>query len=203
MNGSLPNNALLWKCNPYIVRAISTLLMTKITRICCQGCGADLDVREDVRFLNCNYCHAKLEVVREVSSTHTRVLEKIEQTTDRIAGNLRVIELQNELERVDREWESKRQSLMMRGKHGSVYRPSVATAVIGGGVPIVGGLIFASFVGGHTMGYFPLIGLAFSCIGFMNLVSGLSKATELRDGKARYERLRDEILEKMENERGM
>jgi len=74
-----------------------------VIKLCCNGCGSDLQVTDDVRFLTCNYCHSKLELVRDVSVTHTRVLEKIERTSDRIAGNLKVIELQNDLERLDRD----------------------------------------------------------------------------------------------------
>jgi DNA-directed RNA polymerase subunit RPC12/RpoP len=89
---------------------------TRVMKLCCQGCGADLQVTEEVRFVTCNYCQSKLEIVRDASVTHTRVLEKLERTTERIAGNLKVIELQNDLERLDREWERVRQSLMTRGK---------------------------------------------------------------------------------------
>lgn len=46
----------------------------KITKVCCQGCGADLEVDEEIRFVNCNYCGAKLEVVHDATTTHTRLL---------------------------------------------------------------------------------------------------------------------------------
>lgn len=63
----------------------------KVTRVCCQGCGADLQVDETIRFVTCNYCGAKLEVVHGESVTHTKQLDRIERTTDLLASNLKVI----------------------------------------------------------------------------------------------------------------
>ncbi len=79
----------------------------KITKVCCQGCGADLQIDETIRFATCNYCHARLEIVHDPMVTHTRLLEDIERNTEEIADNLRIVELQNELERLDRDWESR------------------------------------------------------------------------------------------------
>ncbi|MGL5018396.1 MAG: hypothetical protein ACRDBP_09700, partial [Luteolibacter sp.] len=90
----------------------------KVTKVCCQGCGADLQIDESIRYVTCNYCNARLEVVHDPSVTHTRQLDKIERTTDRLADNLKVIELQNDLERLDREWDNQRQGYLVRGKNG-------------------------------------------------------------------------------------
>ena len=59
----------------------------KVTKACCQGCGADLQIDETIRFVTCNYCNARLEVVHDTTVTHTRQLDKIEKTTD---GKLRL-----------------------------------------------------------------------------------------------------------------
>ncbi|WP_338287413.1 hypothetical protein [Luteolibacter sp. LG18] len=170
-------------------------------KLCCNGCGSDLQVGDDVRFLTCNYCHSKLEVVRDVTATHTRVLEKLERATDRIAGNLKVIELQNDLERVDREWEARRQSLLVRGQNGGLYEPSAIGSVIGSLAAILGGIVLALFLSNNTVGYFPLFGLLFSCIGFMNLVSGLSKSSAFRDGRSRHRQQREQLIGEIERER--
>ena len=78
----------------------------KITKVCCQGCGADLQVDETIRFATCNYCHARLEIVHDPTVTHTRLLEEIALNTGRSADRLHVLELQNDLERLEREWEN-------------------------------------------------------------------------------------------------
>src|SRR6478752_3378335 len=97
-----------------------------VTKVCCQGCGADLQIDEGLRYVTCNYCHCRLEVVHDATVTHTRQLDKIERTTEQLANNLKVIELQNDLERLDREWDSQRESLLVRNKHGRVSEPSSA-----------------------------------------------------------------------------
>ena len=66
----------------------------KITKVCCQGCGADLPVDESIRFGTCNYCHARLEIVHDPTVTHTRLLEDIALNTGRSADRLHVLELQ-------------------------------------------------------------------------------------------------------------
>ena len=111
----------------------------KVTKVCCQGCGADLQIDESIRFVTCNYCNARLEVVHDATVTHTRQLDKIERTTDQLAGNMKVIELQNDLERLDREWDNQRNSLLVRGKNGHVSEPSSTGSMVGGVVMIVFG----------------------------------------------------------------
>lgn len=180
-----------------------TWMVPQVIKLCCQGCGADLEVSEEVRFLTCNYCHSKLEVVRDVTATHTRVLEKLERTTDRIAGNLKVIELQNDLERLDREWELTRQSLLVRGRHGGLHEPSMAGSMFGGVVAIIGGIVFATFSGGHgSPGIFPVLGMLVSLIGLVQLVNGVSKASKLDEERSLYQDRREELTRQIEEERG-
>ncbi len=95
-----------------------------VKRVCCQNCGADLDIPDGIRFLNCNYCHSKLEVVEDHSTTHTRLLETVARETREMAGNLRVIELQNDLERLDREWATLRETYLTRDSRASRRNPA-------------------------------------------------------------------------------
>ena len=67
-----------------------------ITGACCQGCGADLEVDESIRYVTCHACHARLEVVHDTSVTHTRQLADITHNTGEMAGKIQLLELQNE-----------------------------------------------------------------------------------------------------------
>ncbi len=174
---------------------------TRVMKLCCQGCGADLQVTEDVRFVTCNYCQSKLEIVRDASVTHTRVLEKLERTTERIAGNLKVIELQNDLERLDREWESERSSMMVRGENGQVSAPSTAASVIGGIFAIGFGIFFmvsTSFMG---LSLFSVFGLIFAGIGIFNLIQGSAKASKFRNAQYDHHMRRNRLIRAIEQER--
>jgi len=177
-------------------------MQTQVIKLCCQGCGADLQVTEEVRFVTCNYCQSKLEVVRDASVTHTRVLEKLERTTERIAGNLRVIELQNDLERMDREWETTRLGMMIREKDGGLSEPSTAASAIGGLIMIIGGVSFS--IASGSMGapvFFPVFGLLFVGVGIFNLITGPAKATRFRNLQQNHEMRRSRLIRAIEAER--
>ncbi len=72
--------------------------MTKIIRQhCCLGWGATLPVTEGISFLSCN---ARLEIVQDQATTHTRLLEGIGQRTRKIELDVEAIRLQGELKRL-------------------------------------------------------------------------------------------------------
>lgn len=75
-----------------------------IRKLCCQGCGATLPVESGIRFLTCNYCHARLEIVSDEASTHTKLLEGLDQRTRKIEREVEVIRLQGELKHLDEAW---------------------------------------------------------------------------------------------------
>lgn len=97
--------------------------MTQVLSVRCQHCGAPLQIHDAIRFVTCNYCHAELEVIRDASTVHTQLLGKIEARTAAMEGSLKIIELQNEIERLDREWEGWKQSNLDRAKDGSLCEP--------------------------------------------------------------------------------
>ncbi len=173
----------------------------KITRVCCQGCGADLEVDENVRYVTCNYCHARLEVVHDTSVTHTRLLEKLEQNTERMAGNLQVIELQNDLERLDREWELERGNYMFRGKSGKLYPP---TRQKGGVIFVVlfavGWMILTAQIGAPMP--FPLFGLFFIGVVIHGTVKAGKRADEYEFADRKFQLRRGDLIRQIEAARG-
>ena len=174
----------------------------KVTKVCCQGCGADLEIDDSIRFVTCNYCNSRLEVVHDATVTHTRQLDKIERTTDAMVNKIKVIELQNDLERLDREWDSRRETLMVRNKEGRVSEPSSAGSVIGGMVAIVFGMFWvgmASSMGAPS--FFPLFGLVFIGFAIFSMVNGANKAGAYRNHRSDYENQRQELIHRIERER--
>lgn len=89
----------------------------------CNHCGAPLEIGGGTRFVTCQFCHSHLEVKRTDSSVFTEEVAKIAENTGRMAESLEVIELQNEIERLDREWAQKEAGYIVHGKHGP-HRPS-------------------------------------------------------------------------------
>lgn len=70
----------------------------------CNHCGAPLSVSAQTRFVTCQFCHSSLEVKRSESSIFTEEVARMAENTDKMAGSLDIIQLQNEIERLDREW---------------------------------------------------------------------------------------------------
>lgn len=174
----------------------------KVTKVCCQGCGADLQIDESIRFVTCNYCNARLEVVHDPTVTHTRQLDKIERTTDRLAGNMKVIELQNDLERLDREWENQRSSLLVRGKDGHVSEPSSTGSMVGGIIMIVFGVFWigmASSIGAPSL--LPLFGLVFIGVAIFSMLNGITKAGAYQSKFSDYDGKRQRLVARLEQER--
>lgn len=170
-----------------------------VKKLCCQGCGADLEVAEGIRFVTCNYCGARLEIVHDATTTHSRVLEKIEKATGEMAGDLKVIRLQNELEQLDREWDQERSQFLMRDKNGNASEPSPVGAIVGGVLAIGFGIFWISTTSSMgAPGIFPLFGLVFIGFALFGIISSVNKSQGLRNGEEQYQARRGRLLSEIE-----
>ncbi|HEY2953393.1 MAG TPA: hypothetical protein VGK40_12465 [Verrucomicrobiae bacterium] len=161
----------------------------------CQKCGAPLAVAEGVRFLTCNYCHSRLEIVRDESSTHTRLLENLERRSAEIVENLEVIKLQNQLERLDREWLLQRDGLMVRDKEGNLREPNAGAGIVGGVIAVIFGIFWTSVAGSMGAPFpFPMFGLVFIAFALYTVLSNSGKASAYKMARVNYERRRLELL---------
>jgi uncharacterized Zn finger protein (UPF0148 family) len=164
----------------------------------CQKCGAPLAVAEGLRFLTCNYCQSQLEIVRDESSTHTKLLENLDRRSAEIVDNLEVIKLQNQLERLDREWGMQRDGLMVRGKDGNLREPNAGAGIVGGAVAVIFGIIWTSVVASmHAPFPFPLFGLVFIGFALFTVLSNSGKASTYKMAQVNYERRRLELLRRL------
>ena len=173
----------------------------KITKVCCQGCGADLQIDESIRFVTCNYCHAQLEVVHDTSVTHTRQLDKIERTTDGLAKKVNIIELQNDVEHLDREWESFRTKVLVRGPDGQLVEPSTAEFFGMGIMAVIAGLGIIGFAiaGGGPL--LAIVGILLICAGAFRLFSRNEKAEIYQGQMDRYQSARQNLIGRIDQER--
>ena len=136
----------------------------------------------------------------------TRVLEAIQNQTVELLQDLDTIKLQNDLERLDREWQMEREQLLERGTSGQLYEPSVYVGTAGcrGGFHIVVGLICfgvamsASFdTGQMSIGLASLIGLGLAMFGFAVFQYGARKARHYENIKADYEERRGTLTQEL------
>ena len=116
-------------------------------------------------------------------------------------SHLEEIKRQNEVARVDREWELERENYMITGKHGHRFLPQRGMSVIGG-VFIVGFGIFwtamAASAGGGVGGVFvlfPLFGVLFILMGVGMSIYSYSKATQYEQAYQRYQHRRARLMD--------
>ncbi|MGB6223120.1 MAG: hypothetical protein WBG04_18975 [Haloferula sp.] len=156
-------------------------------------------MNEDIRFVNCNYCGAKLEVVHDSTTTHTRVLAKLEKQSEEMAGDLKVIRLQNELEKLDREWERETQGYMVTSRNGHRSVPSTGGSVVGGVGAIIFAVIWMSLAG--SMGAptpFVMFGLLFIGIAIFGMAKSSSKAGAYQNGLSKMNERRAKLIREIE-----
>lgn len=84
----------------------------------CNHCGAPLQVSGTTRFVTCQFCHSSLEVKRTENSIFTEEVARIAENTGKMAESLEVIALQNEIEKLDREWGIEQMNSMVPGRTG-------------------------------------------------------------------------------------
>lgn len=174
-------------------------MSTSALTVRCQSCGAPLQIAGDIRFLTCNYCKAELELVRDTSATHTRVLEKIQADTQQMRNHLKVLNLQNEIERLDREWEAWRQENLTRRVSGEYFEPTRLTASI---LPILI-LIFGCLLAITLQGLLAvlLVMVVTLCLSGFLLRLLLDTSHRYATAKRRYKDLRQQLLFRLKQER--
>ncbi len=99
-------------------------LKTAVRKICCQGCGATLPVSEELRYLTCNYCDARLEIVQDSATTYARLLDEIADRTRRIESKLDAIHAKERLQALDEAWQNYLASVSNKGSNGKLSPPS-------------------------------------------------------------------------------
>lgn len=189
---------------------------TKVLSLSCNHCGASLDVPEGTRFLTCSYCSSKLQIEHSGGSYYTSVLEQMQKHAEAVASDLETIKLQNELERVDREWALQRDTFLVHRKGGIVAEPdqglpalkailvvmTVITIVIN--VIALAILLLAWLFGGTASLIFAPISL-FGMVAFwmpplilyLAYRSAVDRAGRFRQAQAAYMARRENVLRKM------
>ncbi len=81
----------------------------KVESLACNNCGAPLEVAETTKFATCTHCGSCLSITRSDSAAYTEVLAQIGQHTEQMSNDLIAIRLHNELERLDRDWQTQRE----------------------------------------------------------------------------------------------
>lgn len=173
----------------------------ELVRLACNGCGADIEVTEDARFVTCRYCDAKLEVRHTEGATFTAVrdavkrVEHVEKKTREIEEEVAELRAENDLLELEREWEAQRKDLMLKSKDGTLSEPT-RTMAFGVGIG-------ASIMGVTLMILVPiqgiLIGLGFIGFGILGGILFHGKAVKYEAALAEYEERRAALVDRVED----
>lgn len=167
----------------------------EVSSVNCNNCGAPLEVGPGTNFVTCSHCGARLAVKRTATSSYTELMEHIDRKTDAISAQLAEIARQNELERIDREWDQERQGYLTKTKNGNQTEPNAAAGIV---VAVVMGLFAVLWMGfTGTMGapfFFPLFGFFFLGVAVFVGFASVTQAKKFTEAKARYEQRRRAAL---------
>jgi hypothetical protein len=167
--------------------------------ILCNRCGATLRLAPSTNFVTCARCGASLVVRRSGDAVYTEAAG--EQALNQVAANLETIAQQNELARIDREWQIEREQYLLRGRYGQQMPPSPGMSLVGGAVIVGFGLLWTTLAFAITVNspfggasIFPLFGVIFIVGGLGWAVYTHKLALRYEQAHAEYQRRRREIL---------
>ena len=176
--------------------------MSELISLTCNNCGAPIEAPKSSKFLTCGHCGSRLAIKSSSSAIYTEVLDVIEEIKEQnqdISENLEAIRLQNDLERLDRDWQRDYDRFARRDKRGRQTEPNAIGATITGIVVTV----FAVFWMGTatSMGapaIFPLFGMLFIGFGIFTIIGGNIQAKKYSKAKRHYQRERQNLERKIE-----
>ncbi len=167
----------------------------------CNHCGAPLDVGTQTRFVTCQFCNSQLEIKRTDSSVFTEEVERIARNTDKMAENLEVIKLQNEIERLDREWNTQQVETAPSNKRGGPQ--TTGGAIFGLAFAVFFALVcfgMASFVGAAgAPGIVSLVPVGMGIFALVAAVMSLIKTSSLDQSRTDYQQKRNELLNQIDS----
>lgn len=141
----------------------------------------------------------------EFAAAKAAVLAGLANPQAALQAHVADIRRQNELARIDREWEIERERHLITGRYGRRYVPSRTMAILSGVVVATFGGLWtglASNIGGGIAGggsLFPLFGLAFILLGLGMSVYLFVMAGRYRSAWNAYQQRRAEALQNRSN----
>jgi hypothetical protein len=175
----------------------------------CNECGALIQVPTIARYVTCNQCGAHLIVQRTGAAAYTEATHQPappdppDPARREMSERLEHLESQNELYRLDSEWQTGREQYMITSRYGGRYVPSAFAAVVIGILGVGFGLFWIvmglgmadNFAGSGMALYMPLFGLVFIVAGIVVSFYQFYMAQRYQAAYATYQRRRAKILD--------
>lgn len=184
----------------------------KLLTLSCQHCGAPLEVPAKLKHLTCQFCGTRLQVQKTGSAAYTETLGEVAENVAKVAATTEQLRIEQEIARLDREWQLGRERFMVRGKDGQIRVPEKTPLLIGGGIAVVFGILWMLFAGGiaafmgsgiHAVGggplsllpgLFPCFGLLFIAVAIFGTMTAYRKADDFARHQQQYHAERSKLL---------
>ena len=167
----------------------------------CNHCGAPLDIGANARYATCKFCNSQLEIKRSDSAVFTEEITRLADNTQHMAGSLEIIELQNEIERIDREWAT-RNPIPSDADGRPTGRASRGGAMFGLMFSIFFAIVAFAMAGTASSfgapGIFTLVPIGMGIFAVAAGIMGLGKANEYQSRKSDYEQRRADMVARLE-----
>lgn len=177
----------------------------------CNSCGGKLKVGEDTKFVTCKHCDTQLAVRHEDGAAFTDVIEAaarleksaeaIEEHVEKLGNDNEKLFVQGEIERLDREWEARREGLLVRRKNGQTIVPTRTAPLVIALVAVLAfapALMISMFDGESDLGPIVWVGSVMFAgvvvVAFLNLNG---QAARYQQALASHEDEREQLLEKL------
>jgi DNA-directed RNA polymerase subunit RPC12/RpoP len=175
----------------------------KLLALSCNNCGAPLEAPAKAKFLTCRYCDSRLAVKHTGSAYYTELIEKLDQRTKEIAGEVEVLQIQNKILQLDNQWMDERDGHMGTDQYGRRSLPSKAGGVIAGLGGVVPGIVLMVWVcAGGAPGFLALVGVFLVIFGIASAVWAFSNAERFEWAQSQYESRRDTLTEQLREVEG-
>ena len=180
--------------------------MAQVEKLSCDSCGAPLEVPRSANFVTCQYCNNQLKIHRSPDVAYTETLQELTEHTAGINQRLDKLNLHQEIANLDREWESQRQTFMVRGKDGREVTPNGFGAVFSGIAITVFGIFWTIMAFSITSSapdfppfsivkyLFPMFGVVFVVAGIVGSAHAYTKSTALAQAERQYRQRRSQLL---------
>jgi hypothetical protein len=166
----------------------------------CNHCGAPLAVGTQTRFVTCQFCYSPLEVKRTDSAIFTEEVARMAGHAEKMAGSLEVIELQNEIERLDREW-STGQVVAPNHRGRPAGSRSPHNAAFGAAFSVFFAVVcfaMASAMRSAGGGFFVAVPIGMAVFALAGGLMGLVKSRSLDSSRRDYQRQRADLVARLD-----
>ena len=199
----------------------------EIIKINCNSCGANLDLPKKVNFFQCSFCGSNLKLVKGQDVLFTEVLDELKEQTESISQSAKIIQIEQSIERLDREWEMQKDRLGLEekdvGTENSMVQVFGIVLAVGFVIFWIVGAVkmsnafdsFPSHGGGHSLldqvqgnrpsppggglhRIFPIMGILVLIIVLIKVFSLPAKVSKFQEAREKYDRQRRSLLQELD-----